>query len=151
MTLNGLHHVGGVADFLGVSAPAATKNVDKLERLGLVARQPAVGDRRALLITVLPAGRRLVEDYERVKATRVDAMLASFAAEEVAVFSELLERFSVSLLERGSAEQTMCLRCSAYIKSGCPVGAVRGGCPYIRIRGHHVRLASGQASTGRSA
>ena len=33
---HGRHPVGEVADLLGVSAPAATRNVDKLERLGLL-------------------------------------------------------------------------------------------------------------------
>ena len=34
--LNGNHYVGEIAEFLGVSAPAASKNVDKLARLGLL-------------------------------------------------------------------------------------------------------------------
>ncbi len=47
MTLNGRHQAGELAEFLGVSAPAATKNIDKLERFGLVVRSPSKGDRRA--------------------------------------------------------------------------------------------------------
>ena len=32
------HRLGAIAGFLGVSPPAATKSIDKLERLGLVIR-----------------------------------------------------------------------------------------------------------------
>src|SRR3990172_1781993 len=51
MHLNGRHQVGQVADFLGVSPPAATKNIDKLEALGLLVREPSKGDRRARLLS----------------------------------------------------------------------------------------------------
>ena len=50
ISLNGTHQVGEVAQFLGVSPPAATKNIDKLEGLGLVARRSSTRDRRATLL-----------------------------------------------------------------------------------------------------
>ncbi|MFQ5600485.1 MAG: MarR family winged helix-turn-helix transcriptional regulator, partial [Candidatus Krumholzibacteriia bacterium] len=43
ISLNGHHQVHEIADFLGVSSPAATKNIDKLERLDLVSRTPCLG------------------------------------------------------------------------------------------------------------
>ena len=47
MSLNGRHQMSDLAEFLGVTRPAATRNVDKLESLGLVNRSPAEDDRRA--------------------------------------------------------------------------------------------------------
>ena len=135
MAVNGQHQLGEVADFLGVSPPAATKNIDKLERLGLVIRMPSPGDRRAILLSVSPKGRRLVRDYERLKAARVAPVLEGFEPEELEQLSRLLERFAVALLSLSPGGDGFCLRCAAYLAAGCPVGEVRGGCPYEKMRG----------------
>jgi DNA-binding MarR family transcriptional regulator len=137
MSTNGHHQVGEVADFLGVSPPAATKNIDKLERLGLVIRSPSKGDRRATLLTVSPKGRRLVRKYEEAKSARLSPVLERFQPEEIEQFSRLLERFSVSLLDVEPSGPSFCLRCAAYVEEGCPVGQILGGCPYEKIRGTH--------------
>lgn len=134
MTLNGHHQASELAEFLGVSPPAATKNIDKLERFGLVVRSPSPDDRRATILSASQKGRRLVEKYEELKATRLYPILEQFDSEEIDQLSELLERFSVSLLQRETTRRGFCLRCAAYIETGCPVGHVRGGCPYDELR-----------------
>ncbi len=150
MCLNGVHQVGEVADFLGVTPPAATKNIDKLEALGLVARAPSKGDRRATLLSVSPKGRTLVRRYERLKAARLSPVLEKFRPEEVELLSHLLERFSVSLLERelGRGGDGICLRCDAYLQRGCPVGLLRGGCSYQTARRARVAHAHRDAGQG---
>jgi DNA-binding MarR family transcriptional regulator len=149
MFLNGRHQVGEVADFLGVSPPAATKNIDKLEALGLVVRSPSKGDRRATLLSVSPKGRRLVRRYEELKAARLSPVLKKFGTEEREQFTRLLERFSLSLLEKELAGEHdhdgVCLRCDAYIQAGCPVGRLRGGCPYQTARRPRADAPEAQA------
>jgi DNA-binding MarR family transcriptional regulator len=130
MLVDGKHQVGQVADYLGVSAPAATKSVDKLERLDLVVRSPSKGDRRATLLSVSPKGRRLVRKYEDLKAERLAPILERFKPEEIESLTELLERFSISLLGEGEAENEFCLRCAGYLAEGCSIGLMRGGCPH---------------------
>jgi DNA-binding MarR family transcriptional regulator len=130
MTTNDQHRVTELADLLGVSPPAATKNIDKLERLGLVARAPSPDDRRATLLSVSARGRRLVDRYEHIKRERLLPVLGEFRPEELDQLASLLERFSVSLLQRERSHRGYCLRCDAYIEADCPVGRVRGGCPY---------------------
>lgn len=142
MCLNGAHQVGEVADFLGVSPPAATKNIDKLEALGLVSRMPSKGDRRATLLSVSTKGRALVRRYERRKAVRLAPVFDKFQPEEVELLSHLLERFALSLLEgevTGGGDG-VCLRCDAYLQAGCPVGRLRGGCPYQTARRDHAAV-----------
>jgi DNA-binding MarR family transcriptional regulator len=134
MALNGSHQVGELADFLGVSPPAATKNIDKLERLGFLRRSSSPGDRRVTLLSVSPAGRRLVREYEQIKAARLAPVLDTFADEEIELLASLLEKFSVNLLEHEKSRRESCLRCDAYIVNDCPVGHVRGGCPYQMSR-----------------
>jgi DNA-binding MarR family transcriptional regulator len=130
MTVTGRHQIGEMSTFLGVSAPAVTKNVDKLERLGLVLRLPSEDDRRATWLAPSLKGRRLVDRYEEMKAKRLHPVLDTFPAEDLERFSEMLERVSVALLRQEETPRGFCLRCAAYIETGCPVGHVRGGCPY---------------------
>lgn len=134
MMFKGQHQVGQVADFLGVSPPAATKNIDKLEGLGLMVRTPDKGDRRATLLSVTPKGRRLVKKFEEKKAERLQPILHNFKKDEVDRFSHMLERFAVSLLDIETAGDSVCLRCAAYLEPDCPVGKVRGGCPYEKLK-----------------
>jgi DNA-binding MarR family transcriptional regulator len=137
MSFNGHHQVGEVADFLGVSPPAATKNIDKLERLGLVTRTPSKGDRRATLLAVSRKGRRLVRKYEEHRAARLTPVVEGFKLAEIEQFTELLERFSVSLLAQEPSGDTFCLRCAGYIEADCPVGRVHGACRYQKVRSAH--------------
>jgi DNA-binding MarR family transcriptional regulator len=134
IALNGKHQVGEVADFLGVSPPAATKNIDKLERLGLVSRLPSPGDRRATLLSSSAKGRRLVRKYEATKEERLTPVLDGFSTEELRQLARLMERFSLRLLNSEGAGDGLCFRCSAYYEEDCPVNHLHDQCPYQRLR-----------------
>jgi len=133
VSFDGQQKMGQLADFLGVSPPAATKSIDKLEGLGLVTRSRSTGDRRATLLSVSPEGRRLVEAYEALKTSRLSPVLGDFQPDELTQFGDLLERFALSLLEHEPPEEDFCLRCAAYVEADCAVGRVRGGCPYQKF------------------
>ena len=144
LSANGRHQMGEVAEFLGVSAPAATKNIDKLERLKLVARIPSEDDRRATLLTASTRGRRLVERYEELKTERLAPVFEAFSAEELEQLTRLLERFSLSLIKMEATEDGgLCLRCSAYYDDHCPVQHLQEGCPYQAVR--RTRVAGAPA------
>jgi DNA-binding MarR family transcriptional regulator len=145
IALNGKHQVGEVADFLGVSPPAATKNIDKLERLGLVIRQRSPGDRRATLLSSSAKGRRLVDKYETVKEKRLAPILAGFSTDELRQLARLMERFSLRLLNAEDAGDDVCFRCSAYYEEICPVNHLHGQCPYQRLRKTRIPPRSARA------
>jgi DNA-binding MarR family transcriptional regulator len=145
---DGRQPVGNVARVLGISAPAGTRTIDALERLDLVVRTQARSDRRTTLLSPSPAGRAWVRRYERVKSTRLEAALRGFEPEEVEALSNLLERFSISLLRGERTDRAVCLRCGAYIELGCAVGQVRGGCPYQKYRRRRERAADRTPLTG---
>ncbi|MDH4338332.1 MAG: hypothetical protein OEX18_13755, partial [Candidatus Krumholzibacteria bacterium] len=111
-----------------------TKNVDKLERFGLVVRTPSEGDRRAILLAPSQKGRRLVQKYEELKTARLIPVLSGFGEEELEQFASMLERVAVALLRQEETPRGFCMRCAAYIETGCPVGHVRGACPYDFVR-----------------
>jgi len=145
VSLNGNHQVGEVADFLGVSPPAATQNIDKLERLGLVARSPSKGDRRATLLSPSAKGRRLVQKYESLKSERLTSVLEDFSDKEIEQLGGLLERFSLRMLRDEESGDALCLRCAAYWEEHCPVGNIRGGCPYQSVRNERGSSAKREA------
>ena len=136
ISLNGSHQVGEVAQFLGVSPPAATKNIDKLEGLGLVHRSPSAEDRRARILESSRKGRRLVRRYEALKEERLEPVLDGFSTQELEQFTRLLERFSLLLINQEDSGEGLCMRCSAYYDEACPVNHLRNGCPYQKVRDH---------------
>lgn len=60
-----------LADLLVLSRGGTTKVIDRLETHGYVARTPDPSDRRALMVTITPAGRTALERSQSV----VDAAL----------------------------------------------------------------------------
>lgn len=134
ITLDGEHQMGQVAEFLGISPPAATKNIDKMERLGLVSRMPSTGDRRATLLEPSQQGRKLVSRYEALKESRVAPVLESFSQAELKQMADLLERFSLRLIHAQEPMSQICLRCSAYYDENCPVPHLQDGCPYRKVK-----------------
>jgi DNA-binding MarR family transcriptional regulator len=139
IALNGSHQVGEVAVFLGMSPPAATKNLDKLERLGLILRNPSKGDRRATLVTPSARGRRLVREYEALKAGRLSPVLETFEPYEIKRLVDLMKRFSVLMARQENSGGRVCLWCAAYCQPNCAVAGMRGSCPY----GQHSKSAQG--------
>jgi DNA-binding MarR family transcriptional regulator len=69
--------VKDIAGKLAMSLPAMSRSVDGLVQRGYVARSECASDRRSRLVTLLPAGREVLE---RVMAAR-GAALVEFASE----------------------------------------------------------------------
>ena len=147
IALDGGYQVGELASFLGVSPPAATKNVDKLERLGLIVRTPSKGDRRATLLLPSAKGRRLVDKYEGLKADRLAPVLEEMGSRDLDRLTQLLKRFSLSVIKQEDSDGGLCLRCAAYCKEDCAVSRVRGGCPYEKVRMAHA----GESAVGKGS
>ncbi len=136
--------LGVAAGFLGVSAPAATKSIDKLVRMGLLVRRPSGADRRVQLISASATGRRLVDRCERLRLNRLKESLSAFPPQEIEILSHLLERFAVALYGAGRIDGGFCLRCAADVQGPCPIAPLRGGCPYQN--GRPLRVAMAQPS-----
>ncbi len=135
MTLNGHHRVQQVADFLGVSAPAASKNIDKLVKLGLLERIDDADDRRVTLLAASRTARRIVRNYEKRVAQVLEPVLEQFTPDELDDLTDLLRRFSTLIYQQRKPETGFCLRCAAYGESGCAIGHMQGFCPYEQARG----------------
>lgn len=128
ITTNSDIQVGELARSLGVSAAASSKNVDKLERLGLVSRTSSSEDRRATLLSASADGRRLVRDYERLKASQLAPVIEALGSEKTEVLCDLLEEVCLALLTRETVPKETCMRCAGYFREGCAVEELQGEC-----------------------
>ena len=147
ISLSGQHQIGKIADFLGVSSPAATKSIDKLERLGFVRRTACTTDRRATMLTATGKARELVNRYESHKLERLAPLIDKFSHDEIAELTRLMERFAVLLYAREMKEDGYCLRCAVYGERNCPIGQILGNCPYEKVRSRPTQGHAEEEST----
>ena len=66
----------------GVSQPSMTQLIQRLERLGLVARLADPGDGRAALIGITGHAQALLDDRKRTRRERLRALMATLTPEE---------------------------------------------------------------------
>jgi DNA-binding MarR family transcriptional regulator len=128
ITVNADVQPSEVARYLGVTPAAITKNVDKLEQLGLVNRDPSAVDRRATLLSASDDGIRIVGEYEKLKASRISPVVEQLEANELDELCDLLEALCVDLLRHGQPEQKGCMRCAGYYSTECLLGVEQGDC-----------------------
>lgn len=145
---NGPHLIGQIAEFLGISAPAATRNIDKLERLRLLKRGDAPDDRRASRLLLTAKGRKLIERFDARRAELLAPVRDALAPSEIGYLTGLLERFVLATLGQERRMRDYCLRCAAYLESGCPVAKIRGGCVYQAGRGERNAMLREPATMG---
>ena len=67
--------MGDVAKAFGVTLPAITHIVDRLEQKGFVTRGAAPGDRRVYALELTPAGRALVEELHTIQTRAMQQVL----------------------------------------------------------------------------
>jgi len=69
--------MGRLAEALDISVASATGVVDRMEARGLVERQRDPGDRRVVLVTPAPGGRKLFADIDGRRRAGLARLLAS--------------------------------------------------------------------------
>ena len=95
--------VGDLARALGVSVGGASKLVDRVERVGLIARQADPVDRRASRVTLTTAGKRKLTASTRVYDAEVEQLLdRALNADEQQQIRGYVSRLLRSVDETGS-------------------------------------------------
>ncbi len=128
ISVNANLQAGEVARYLGVSPAAITKNVDKLEELGLVARTVSRKDRRATILSATDDGLVVVSKYEALKATRILPAMDQISSETLEVLCDVIDDVCLELFERSGSSRGICLRCAGYYEPDCPLRAAQGDC-----------------------
>jgi DNA-binding MarR family transcriptional regulator len=127
--------VGELAHCLGVSPAASSKNLDRLEELGLVIRETSPTDRRATLLSASGEGRDLVDSFERLKFSRLAPVIEELGEKRTEELCDLLEDVCLGLLERQTALDVPCMRCAGYFREDCAVEDLQGECALKPRRG----------------
>ena len=73
-------HMGDVAKAFGVTLPAVTHIVDRLEEKGLVVRGDHPADRRVYVLDLTRQGKALVEELEAIRLRGMERVLAKMSA-----------------------------------------------------------------------
>jgi MarR family transcriptional regulator, transcriptional regulator for hemolysin len=74
--------MGDVAKAFGVTLPAVTHIVDRLEQKGFTARGAMPGDRRVTTLELTPAGRALARELDTTRTRAMEAILKRVSAVE---------------------------------------------------------------------
>jgi DNA-binding MarR family transcriptional regulator len=133
--------VGELAHCLGVSAAASSKNLDKLERLGLVHRETSAEDRRAVVLSATTEGKGLVREYERIKAAQLTPVLDALGEEKTRLLCDLLEEVCGQMLARSEIPRESCMRCAGYYLPHCSFEQFQGECA-LRPREREIEMSS---------
>jgi DNA-binding MarR family transcriptional regulator len=86
--------VGDLADLVGRDYTTVSRQVAKLESLGLVRRRPSDADRRVNEASVTPAGRRITEALDQARESLAGALLAHWSEQDLNDLARLLRRLA---------------------------------------------------------
>jgi len=125
--------IGDVAAFLSVSNAAASKAVDKLVRQGLLLRNEAQRDRRAIQLSLTASSRRVLAAYDAAKDRKLASVFREFAPQDLQRTADLLDRLSAGIVDHTGRAEDLCLQCGIYYRKKCLVRQlVRRNCFYHR-------------------
>jgi len=86
-----------IGDRLLITPPSVTGVVNRLEKLGWVARKASPGDGRAKLVVLTPAGRAMFAKIIEGHRARVHKVMAGLSGEELHALHELLKQLGQHL------------------------------------------------------
>jgi DNA-binding MarR family transcriptional regulator len=75
-------NVKDLATRLAMSLPAISRSLDGLVQRGYVERLESAADRRARLVRLLPAGRAVLEEFQRARVSGLEEFAATLTDEE---------------------------------------------------------------------
>ena len=141
--------LGDVATFLGVSNAAASKAVDKLVRRGLLLRNEAQTDRRAIELSLTEPSRRLLAAYDAAKDRTLTRVFRQLSPQDLRHTVELLDQLSAVIVDHTAKAEEICLQCGIYYRKKCLIRQlVQRNCFYHRhkTRKHARAVAQGEPS-----
>lgn len=89
--------MGTLAQRVGSPVPAATGVIDRLEKLGYVARDRATEDRRVVQVALTETGHALAADLDRAIGDGIFKLLSALPDDDRASLLAILERLLASL------------------------------------------------------
>jgi DNA-binding MarR family transcriptional regulator len=128
LATNGSFQISDLARLLDVSNAAASKNIDRLQQLGLVDRQAKPEDRRSFEIVLLEDGRKIVREYERIIEIKQQQVLGRFTAEEKEELLDMIRRIIRFTLAEEQDTEVICLQCGSRCGDSCLIDCSQDAC-----------------------
>jgi DNA-binding MarR family transcriptional regulator len=86
--------IGELAQLCGRDYTTVSRQINKLEELGLVERQVSTTDARVTAVAVTARGRKMTRALDRARGKLLTALFAAWDPREVAQLARLLRRFA---------------------------------------------------------
>ncbi len=99
--------VGDIANWIGVSAPTASEQIDGLVEAGLAERTINPDDRREVLVELTPKAIELADYFWNLQRSRVAMVFDRFSPEEQPIVVRTLEAFA-DVFEQDAANADDC-------------------------------------------
>lgn len=96
--------IGDLAGELNVNSSSATRQCDRLERKGLVSRARSATDGRAVMVSLTPLGRSLLDVVTKVRRAEISAVVERMGPDDAAEVLAALRKFSAAAEEPADAQ-----------------------------------------------
>ena len=93
----GPKHLSDICQQMKVSAPTATGIVTRLEKSGFVSRTADIKDRRAVVVCLTAAGRKLTQKMRAVVVKRWTDIFLKISREDAQKYLEILKKISEAI------------------------------------------------------
>lgn len=101
---NGCAHPGDLCQYATQKPTNMTRISDNLVRAGLITRAPSEADRRRIVLSVTPSGRRFVHKLLPLMFPHVSALFQNFSKADKAEFDRLLHKLVANLDRMNAAK-----------------------------------------------
>jgi DNA-binding MarR family transcriptional regulator len=91
------------SESLMLTSSGTTKRLDRLEQAGLITRAPDPADRRGVVITLTPAGLKLIDAVTEAHLANERNLLSGLSAADRKTLAALLRKLQLSLRARQTA------------------------------------------------
>ena len=92
--LKGVASPSELARHTGLTSGATTAMLDRLEKAGLIERQPNLDDRRGTLIAPVKSSAEKVASWFESARQAQDELVSSYTEEELEIIADVFERFT---------------------------------------------------------
>ena len=120
--------ISDLARVLDISIPAVSKNIDRLEKLEMVARRTNLEDRRSLELVLLEDGLSVIRQFDEVLGKKQEHLVNQFSDQEKEVLLDLLKRVITFTLSEEQNTELICLQCGGNCGEYCVVESTLGDC-----------------------
>ena len=96
---DGAQRLSTLREVLGLDTSTVSRQIDAVERMGLVRRVPDPADARARLVELTEEGRTRLEHQRREHLRRLHEALATWPEDEIRVLTRMLRRLGDGVLD----------------------------------------------------